>query len=318
MNDVTDILQPDGFFMRPFSINLPYKTTNSEGKVTGWWENHDENLGATYGKNRQLMSMMWHPILQVPTNLTVTVARPAASGTNEETRVELHLPRAVHPNMLNLTGFAKDDTAETRDRLRVVATKTDTVRGTLHCTPDGTWEDASGDTVATNYIQADDTLVFESVAVSGQTNWNWKCPTVIQDINGTVDYYNLLSLNLPVAVHPTNLCLVAVEADGKTPVTNAASMKMYASDDSRSADKLYVVDTKTKQVRGNSMLYCDSSGIWRFVSNDSEVQSRVIHPNDMLILQSGKRPSGAPVRWTWSYAPGDFYTMPDRHMGRTQ
>jgi hypothetical protein len=290
---VTDDVQADGFFSRPFSISLPYSDDDTN---EAWWNGHGDYEGATYG-SKKLKAMLWHPILQVPTNMAVTVDRPAsgaAAGTRTEKRVELHLPRDVHPDMLNLTGFAKGDGEETRDRLTVVAAGGST-RGTLHCTADGEWQDSTGAAVtATNYIHADDTLVFESVAVEGESDWEWECPTVIQTVNGTKGTYNLLSLNLPVAVHPSRLGLSGINRN----------------DEPRDADKLYVVDTATKQVRRNSMMYCDTGGDWHLVTG-GPVPSGFIQPNDMLVLISA---GGSD--WTWSYCPDQFYTRPNRHMGR--
>ena len=88
------------------------------------------------------------------------------------------------------------------------------------------------------------------------------------------------------------------------------------SDSAWDADKLYVIDSATKEIRGNTTMYCDTSGTWRYSKNDAEVTGTPIMPNDMLILVSGVRPSGAPSPWTWTYAPGDFYKFPTRHMGR--
>ena len=111
-------------------------------------------------------------------------------------------------------------------------------------------------------------------------------------------HYNLLSLNLPVAVHPRKLRL---EDAGLT-----------KNDNPWDADKLYVVDTATKEVRGGSMMYCTSSNTWQFV-NGGSVPEGFIKPNDMLVLISATNGTD----WTWTYHPTNFYKLPTRHMGRT-
>ena len=120
-----------------------------------------------------------------------------------------------------------------------------------------------------------------------------------QTVDGTKDVYNTLSLNLPVAVHPRQLGLV--------------ECGMHASDNPWDADKLYSIDPATKEVRGASMMYCDAKGTWRWAKNQLEVTGPEIKPNDMLVLISS---GNAPKSWTWEYTPAQFYTLPDRHMGR--
>ena len=128
--------------------------------------------------------------------------------------------------------------------------------------------------------------------------------------------YNLLSLNLPVAVHPSKLGLVEIDSTTGKPTTDASKMKMRTGA-APEADKLYVVDTQTKEVRGGSMVYCDNEGNWKFV-NGGGVPNNYIRPNDMVVLISGERKTGDENTWTWTYTPEQFYDLPDRHMGRTQ
>ena len=118
-----------------------------------------------------------------------------------------------------------------------------------------------------------------------------------QTISKAADTYNLLSLNLPVAVHPKDLLLTGI----------------YKSVNPWDADKLYVIDTETKEVRNGSMMYCDPDGTWRWVKNRAEVVGWPILPNDMLVLVSS---GNASTDWTWTYSPTNFYKLPDRHMGR--
>ncbi len=208
------------FFARPFDIVLP----NSEDEWPGWWAEHDERLGSKLGSH-SVSSMVWHVIMQVPTNGPVAVEREIA-GT-EETVTE-HVYR--------------------------------------------------------------------------------------QEILGGAGTYNLLSLNLPVAVHPRDLRLVATNSDGSF---NAE--RMYVSDIPWEADKLYVPDARyLSGVRRDSMIYCAScttnGQTWKFVTG-GEVPDGFILPNDMIVLVPGGM---GPASWTWEYRPEQFYTLPDRHMGREQ
>ena len=157
-----------------------------------------------------------------------------------------------------------------------------------------------------------------------------------QKIDGTANYYNLLSLNLPVAVHPSKLGLVTKDAEG-----NDTGFKTVSGDQSWLGDHLYVVDTETKEVRGESMLYCSAEEVvpetdeeeddavvpeagegeepppkewkytWKFVKNNRSVPNGFIKPNDMIVLISVGGED-----WTWEYTPDQFYDLPTRHMGR--
>ena len=117
-----------------------------------------------------------------------------------------------------------------------------------------------------------------------------------QTISGAAGTYNTLSLNLPVAVHPSQLGLGGIKKSNQPWL----------------ADKLYVVDSATKEPRGNTTMYCDAEGVWRYNSNRAEVTGTPIKPNDMIVLISY---GGS--NWTWTYRPADFYALPTRHMGRT-
>ncbi|MBR3583405.1 MAG: hypothetical protein IKO01_08205 [Kiritimatiellae bacterium] len=208
--DVTDTLQADGFFAKPFGIVLPKAVTNDAGEVTsGWWLDHADYDGARASASRSVKAMMWHPILQVPTN------GPAAGKFT-------------------------------------------------------------------------------------------------QSVTAAAGTYNTLSLNLPVSVHPKQLGLVKTDSDG-TPQPGQMKAGNWVD-----ADKLYVIDSATKEVRGNSTMYCDGQGVWRYNKNSLEVTGTPIHPNDMLVLISagGNGKNGATVEWVWTYSPTDFYTLPTRHMGR--
>ena len=178
--DVTAVNQPAGFFMRPFSINLPEKTTNTAGEVTGWWATHDEGLGAKSG-SRSLKSMMWHPIMQVPTNapdgrFSNTVHR----GVGMYNTLSLNLPVAVHPGQLGLSGIKKSNQPWNADTLWVIDSSTKEIRNnsTMYCTTnvDATgreiWKfNRDGGEVPDGFIRPNDILVLKSV--TNGTDWTW-------------------------------------------------------------------------------------------------------------------------------------------------
>ena len=232
--DVTDKDLPANFFARPFGILLPkanITTNNGTVETNGWWKDHTE-LKSQYGRNRTVLAMLWHPIMQVPTN-GVPVAATASTSS-------------AKPG-------ARDGTASKQ--------------------------------------------VFQQTVVRGK------------------GVYNLLSLNLPVAVHPSKLMLV--EFDKETGEPTSGKMKAGNPWDA-TTDKLYVVDTETKEPRGDTTMYCDANGTWRYNKNRAEIASTdtPIHPNDMIVLISGKKEEGAGDTWNWTYSPEDFYQPPTRNMGR--
>lgn len=117
--------------------------------------------------------------------------------------------------------------------------------------------------------------------------------------------YNLIALNLPVAVHPSQLNLV--------------ESGFVRSNDAGRGDVFYIIDTHTKSIRGDSSIYCDASNIWRFSGTKQAIPSDYsVQPNDMIVLISRNAPSAeyatGDQAWTWSYSPSDFYTLPTSHM----
>ena len=113
--------------------------------------------------------------------------------------------------------------------------------------------------------------------------------------------YNPVAFNLPVAVHPGQLNLVE---SGFTPGPAGRG------------DSLYVINTHTKAVRGNSTIYCTTNSTggqdWKFEKTGAGVGGGFIKPNDMIVIISR---NGDGIPWTWEYNPRDFYAIPTRNMG---
>ena len=131
--------------------------------------------------------------------------------------------------------------------------------------------------------------------------------TTIESVKGSGELYNPVALNLPTMATPAMLGIETV--DPSDPDAPAGFRRGKVS-----GDRLYILDSETKEARGGSTIYCDADGTWRWVNGDGEV-GYVIHPNDMMVIitHGGKTES-----WTWEYKPKDFYTLPDRHMGYGQ
>lgn len=117
-----------------------------------------------------------------------------------------------------------------------------------------------------------------------------------QNASVTNRMYNVLSLNLPVAAHPGALNL-------PTNFTRGAQ---------RSADKLYTLDTTTKDVRDGKIMYCNGAGNWLFLDN-SPVPTNYFKPNDVIVIVSLN--GGVGNSWEWTYHPTNFYELPTRWMG---
>ena len=132
--------------------------------------------------------------------------------------------------------------------------------------------------------------------VSGQYQHTIHCG--VQDRSGVwAEVYNLVALNLPVAVHPRDLNL-------PTNFCRAAKEK---------ADYIYTWDTTKKLVRDKSAIYCNEFGDWFFRSG-GPVPEGYFKPNDVLVIIS--RNGGLGNTWTWTYSPTNFYTLPTRWMGQ--
>jgi len=113
--------------------------------------------------------------------------------------------------------------------------------------------------------------------------------------------YNVVALNLPVAVHPSQMGLT------NNPNTFRKGTRGFG-------DEIYTLNTSTKGVLSGSTIYCDPSGVWRFVSSNGGVPWEYFKPNDVIVIVS--RNGGLNNTWTWTYSPADFYNMPTRWMGQ--
>ena len=180
-NDVTDVVQSNWFFARPFSIVLPNAniTTNDGGVVTtnGWWKDHTERM-AKYG-SRDARAMLWHPILQVPTNgpSSSGFSQTITAGAGVYNLLALNLPVSVHPGDLGLeeTGMARSGNPWEADQLYVVDPATKEVRNgsMMYCDDKGKWrwvKDRSE--ISGAVIHPNDMLILISSGEADE-DWTW-------------------------------------------------------------------------------------------------------------------------------------------------
>ena len=109
--------------------------------------------------------------------------------------------------------------------------------------------------------------------------------------------YNVVALNLPVAVHPSQLNLP----------TN------FTRGNPNSGDDIYTINTSTKGLLSSSTIYCDTNGVWKFNTGGGLVPAGYFKPNDVIVIVS--RNGGLGNSWTWTYHPTNFYNLPTRWMG---
>jgi hypothetical protein len=109
--------------------------------------------------------------------------------------------------------------------------------------------------------------------------------------------YNLVALNLPVSVHPSELNFPTNFTSGAPGV----------------GDEIYTIDTSQKRLRNGSTIYRATSGDWYFFTGGGLVPEGYFKPNDMLVIVS--RNGGVGNTWTWTYHPTNFYDLPTRNMG---
>jgi len=109
--------------------------------------------------------------------------------------------------------------------------------------------------------------------------------------------YNLAALRLPISAHPSEMNLI-----GSGFVKGAPGW----------SDEIYTMDTSTKSVLNRSTIYCDASGVWRFVSGNGLVPAGFFKPNDVLVIVSRNQVGSG--SWTWTYHPSQFYSLPTRWM----
>jgi uncharacterized repeat protein (TIGR01451 family) len=112
--------------------------------------------------------------------------------------------------------------------------------------------------------------------------------------------YNLAALRLPISAHPDEMRLLE---------------SGFVNGSRGSSDEIYTMNTATKSVLSGSTIYCDASGTWRMMRDDSLVPGGYFKPNDVIVIVS--RNGGIGNSWTWTYDPGHFYDLPTRWMEPT-
>jgi hypothetical protein len=180
-DNVTDTLQLDGFFAKPFGIVLPHAVTNKAGEVTeGWWLDHSEYAGAKASASKSVHAMLWHPILQVPTNgPSDGVFAQTVDGTEDVyNTLSLNLPVAVHPRQLGLVecGMHASDNPWDADKLYSIDPATKEVRGAsmMYCDAKGTWRWVKNQLEVTGpEIKPNDMLLLISSGKSA-ASWTWE------------------------------------------------------------------------------------------------------------------------------------------------
>ena len=127
-----------------------------------------------------MASLVWHPILQVPTNgftHTIACGEIVGSVTNLMYNVlSLNLPVAAYPSQLNLpTNFTKG-TLRTADWIYSLDTTTKEVQGgfPIYCSSaNGKWYFATGVEVNYAYFKPNDILVIVSRNGGVGNTWQW-------------------------------------------------------------------------------------------------------------------------------------------------
>ena len=174
LTKVTTNLQEAGFFARPFSITLPTNLL-ARGYATS-----TNSAWTDFTKTTNLASLVWHPILQVPTNgftHTIACGEIVGSVTNLMYNVlSLNLPVAAYPSQLNLpTNFTKG-TLRTADWIYSLDTTTKEVQGgfPIYCSSaNGKWYFATGVEVNYAYFKPNDILVIVSRNGGVGNTWQW-------------------------------------------------------------------------------------------------------------------------------------------------
>ena len=132
--------------------------------------------------------------------------------------------------------------------------------------------------------------------------------TIIRGGMRTAAVYNFVSYCLPANAHPKELQL--------TECGFAASTA--AKGTSPDCDILYPYDSVNKEPRNNQAMYVDANGTWRYVGGNGTVSGKPLRANDALLIVSqskGRSDLEKKERWTWTYSPTNFYTLPTRFGG---
>ena len=170
---VTTNLQATNFFARSFSLTLPtnltgrgYATTNAFD-----WDQSKTNL---------IPALVWHPILQVPTNgFTHTILCGQDARKTNEIRVynivALNLPVSVGPAALNLpTNFTRGDPSSADHIYALESTTKNPRTDAIYCNSSEQWRFVKDNSPAPNdYFKPNDMIVI--VSRNGGTNntWTW-------------------------------------------------------------------------------------------------------------------------------------------------
>ena len=126
--------------------------------------------------------------------------------------------------------------------------------------------------------------------------------------------YTLVSLNMPVAMHPRDMGLVLKDSAGGQTLTNRngnAVGRFHAGDGMLSGDAIYLWDNEAGGVRDGNVVYYNGTDwkMWQGSNPYADVPEGFFKPGDVIIIKSM-----SPGDWTWTYSP--TYDMPTRHMGR--
>jgi endonuclease/exonuclease/phosphatase family metal-dependent hydrolase len=109
--------------------------------------------------------------------------------------------------------------------------------------------------------------------------------------------YNVAALRLPVSAHPSDMNLL---------------VSGFVNGEKGVSDEIYTMNTATKSVLKGSTIYCDGSGTWRYMTTDALVPPGYFKPNDVIVIISRNHVGDG--SWTWTYAAGHFYDLPNRWM----
>ncbi|MDD4340669.1 MAG: hypothetical protein PHO14_00375, partial [Kiritimatiellae bacterium] len=175
LTKVTTNLQATNFFTRGFSITLPTNLTGRGYATTTAWD---------FDQETNVAALVWHPILQVPTNgvMTHTIAcgdydRDAGIDIPAYTVVALNLPVSAHPSQLNFpTNFVRGP-RNTADKIYTWATEQKAVRsGYIYCNASNDWYFSVGGgttPVPAGYFKPNDVIVIVSRNGGVGNTWQW-------------------------------------------------------------------------------------------------------------------------------------------------
>ena len=167
---VTTVPQASDFFTRGFSITLPKPLPAAYATTNAWDFDADTNVAA----------LVWHPILQVPTNgFTHTIwtgVRDRGTSVRIFNLVALNLPVSVGPAQLNLpTNFFRGDVA-IADEIYTWDTTQKKARdgGSIYCNASNEWRFVDNNApVPSPYFRPNDVIVIVSRNGGIGNSWTW-------------------------------------------------------------------------------------------------------------------------------------------------